>query len=103
MSAMLVRFCLYGFLKNQRYFEPFLVLAFMGKGLSFLAIGSLFAVEAVTVNLLEVPSGAMADLFGRRRSMILSFCAYALSFLAFGLATSFWSLAGAMVLFGVGE
>lgn len=31
---MLVRFCLYGFLKNQRYFEPFLVLAFMVAGRS---------------------------------------------------------------------
>jgi uncharacterized membrane protein YfcA len=38
---MLFRFSLYGFLKNQRYFEPFLVLAFLEKGLSFFEIGLL--------------------------------------------------------------
>ena len=29
---MLFRFSLYGFLKNQRYFEPFLVLVLLDKG-----------------------------------------------------------------------
>ena len=33
MNGMLFRFSLYGFLKNQRYFEPFLVLVFLEKGL----------------------------------------------------------------------
>ena len=37
------RFCLYGFLKNQLYFEPFLILAFLEKGLSFLEIGLLIS------------------------------------------------------------
>ena len=36
---MLFRFSLYGFLKNQTYFEPFLVLAFLEKGLNFGMIG----------------------------------------------------------------
>ena len=35
-SGMLFRFCLYGFLKNQQYYEPFLILVFREKGLSFL-------------------------------------------------------------------
>lgn len=100
---MLIRFCLYGFLKNQRYFEPFLYLAFLDKGLTFLQIGILVAVEGVTMNLLEVPSGALADLMGRRKTMILSFVAYLFSFLAFGMAQSFGALCGAMVLFGIGE
>ena len=38
---MLVRFSLYGFLKNQRYFEPFIILFFLEKGLSFTQIGLL--------------------------------------------------------------
>ena len=100
---MLLRFCLYGFLKNQRYFEPFLFLAFLDKGLSFLAIGLLVAIREVTINLLEIPSGAVADLFGRRRSLILAFCAYIPSLWVFGTAASFWALALAMVLFGAGE
>ena len=38
---MLWRFSLYGFLKNQRYFEPFLLLAFLDKGISFAVFGLL--------------------------------------------------------------
>jgi MFS family permease len=33
---------------------------------------------------MEIPSGALADLFGRRRWMILSFVSYIISFLVFG-------------------
>jgi hypothetical protein len=39
---MLTRFSLYGFLKNQKYYEPFIILAFRDKGLSFFVIGEAF-------------------------------------------------------------
>lgn len=100
---MLFRFSLYGFLKNQRYFEPFLYLALLEKGLSFTAIGVLIGLREVLVNLLEVPTGAIADVAGRRRSMIASFAAYVASFAVLGLASAFWALACGMALFAVGE
>ena len=100
---MLRRFSLYGFLKNQRYFEPFLVLAFLDKGLTFTLIGLLIAWREIWVNLLEVPSGALADLWGRRRCMIISFSSYVVSFLLFGLAPGFWLLLPAMFFFAIGE
>ena len=56
---MLFRFSLYGFLKNQRYFEAFLVLVFMDKGLSFFQIGLLVGFRELMVNLFEIPSGAV--------------------------------------------
>ena len=70
---MLLRFSLYGFLKNQRYFEAFWILAFLEKDLSFFAIGTLFGFRELAANLMEIPSGAVADLWGRKRAMILSF------------------------------
>ncbi len=100
---MLFRFSLYGFLKNQRYFEPFLVLVFLDKGLSFFVIGLLIAFREATVNLLEIPSGAMADVWGRRRAMVASFASYIVSFLIFGAATGAPALFLAMFFFGVGE
>jgi MFS family permease len=100
---MLRRFSLYGFLKNQRYFEPFIILAFIDKGLSFTSIGLLIAFRELAVNLLEVPSGALADVYGRRKSMIASFISYIASFVLFGLAESFWMLLPAMFLFAGGE
>lgn len=112
---MLGRFSLYGFLKNQQYYDPFLILAFRQMGLSFFVIGLLSGFREVIINLMEIPSGAMADLFGRRKAMIFSFAAYIVSFLAFGFTgmaagngtlpttTVLALLFGAMFCFGVGE
>ena len=100
---MLRRFALYGFLKNQRYFEPFLLLVFLEKGLDFFQIGLLIGFRELCVNLMEVPSGAAADLYGRRRSMLLSFGAYILSFTLFAMAEGVPLLVAAMFLFAVGE
>ena len=100
---MLRRFSLYGFLKNQRYYDPFLILVFREKGLSFFVIGLLIAFRELTVNLFEVPSGAVADLWGRRRSMVLSFCAYIASFLVLGAARDLPLLFGGMFLFAIGD
>ena len=100
---MIFRFSLYGFLKNQRYFEPFLFLAFLEKGLDFTDIGLLIAVRELTTNLLEIPSGAVADVISRRFSMILSFGAYIVAFTTFGYASDMNLLYLGMVFFGVGE
>ncbi len=100
---MFFRFCLYGFLKNQRYFEPFLILIFLEKGMSFFQIGLLVAFREIVVNVFEIPSGALADVWGRRRSMVLSYSAYIASFLAFGLTEHVVMLFVAMFLFAIGE
>ena len=99
---MLFRFCLYGFLKNQQYFDPFLFLALRQKGLSFAAIGVLIGFRAISVNLTEIPAGAVADVLGRRRSMSVSFAAYIISFLIFGLYDQFAALFAAMFFFALG-
>ena len=100
---MIFRFSLYGFLKKQRYFEPFLFLAFLEKGLDFTDIGILIAVRELTTNLLEIPSGAVADVISRRFSMILSFGAYIVAFTTLGYASDMNLLYLGMLFFGVGE
>ena len=100
---MYFRFALYGFLKNLRFFEPFIVLIFLDKGLSYFAIGLLYSIRSMTENVLEIPSGVYADAFGRRRALIISFCAYLVSFVGFAFAEDFGGCAVAMGLFGLGE
>ena len=102
-DAMFRRFQAYGFLKNLRFFDPFLVLFFRETGLSFLEIGALYSVREIAINLLEIPTGIVADACGRRRAMILSFVAYLFSYLLFYFLRGFPAFAGAMVLFAVGE
>lgn len=101
---MLARFCLYGFLKNQKYFEFFLFLAFREeKDLSFTQIGLLIGFREICINLLEVPTGAVADVLGRRKAMILSHLAYMGAFAIFGLCRPLPFLFAAMFLFSIGE
>ena len=100
---MLFRFSLYGFLKNQRYYDPFLYLVFIEKGLSYFEIGILIGFREICTNLFEIPSGAVADLYGRRRAMIFSFCAYIVSFAIFAESTSLFLLFAAMFFFGLGD
>jgi len=82
---MLRRFSLYGFLKNQQYYEYFLLLAFRQMGLSYFIIGVLIAFREMVINIMEIPTGGVADLCGRRNSMIFSFMAYIFSFAIFGV------------------
>ncbi len=97
------RFCLYGFLKNLRIFEPFLILYLRSKGLSFFQIGSLISVREIASYVAEIPSGIIADMFGRKRAMLLSMSFYLLSFFIFYLGYSFLFFVIAMTLFGLGE
>jgi len=98
-----VKFSAYGFLKNLKFFEPFLVLFLLDKHLSFTLIGTLYAYREIMTNLLQVPTGVIADAFGRRRTMIQSFLAYIASFLIFYYASSFWLLMIGMTFFAFGE
>lgn len=97
------KFCLYGFLKNLRFFEPFLYLFFLEKGMTFLQIGTLITVREITRNLFEIPAGMMADALGRRRTMISSFIFYILSFLIFFFSSGYILFILAMVVYSFGE
>ncbi len=82
---MLARFSLYGFLKNQKYYEPFFLLALLQMGLNFTWIGILIAFRSIVTNIMEIPTGVIADLYGRRKSMIFSFSAYIAAFTLLGI------------------
>ncbi|MFC2110818.1 MFS transporter [Bacteroidota bacterium] len=98
-----IKFCTYGFLKNLKFFEPFLILFFLEKGSSFFQIGILYTIREITRNIFEIPAGLIADVFGRRRTMIFSFSLYIASFILFYFANEYWVLILAMILFSFGD
>ena len=100
---MFYRFSLYGFLKNLRFFDPFILLIFRSYGLSYLQIGLLYSIRDVAANILEIPTGVLADSFGRRRAMVSAFISYILSFVIFYFIDNFLYLCFAMILFAFGE
>ena len=98
-----LKFCMYGFLKNLRFFDAFFILFLVDKGVSYTQIGILYAVREISTNLLELPSGILADSFGRKTSLAASFVFYISSFILFYLFNDFWIFLIAFMLFGVGE
>ena len=102
-DRMFYRFSAYGFLKNLRFFEPFIILIFRDNGLTFLQIGLLYSIRDLANNILEIPTGVFADTFGRRKAMVLAFLAYIISFFIFFAFRDFYIYAGAMIIFAFGE
>ncbi len=97
------KFSAYGFLKNLQFFDPYLILFFREAGIQFFQIGILFSIREISTNILEIPTGMLADSFGRRKAMMAAFGAYIGSFLIFYFYPVFGMYAVAMVLFAVGE
>ena len=97
------KFSAYGFLKNLKFFEPFMVLFLLDQGISFIEVGTLYAVREIAVIALEIPTGALADALGRRRTMITSFVAYLISFALFWFGSSMSVFLAAMLVFAIGD
>ena len=97
------KFCLYGFLKNLKFFEPYLIVYLMSNNINLFQIGILIAIRECVVNIFEIPSGFIADYFGRKKDMYFCFVFYIVSFVLFFFADSFAMVAFGMVLFGLGE
>jgi MFS family permease len=97
------KFSAYGFLKNLRFFDAFLMLYLLEKGMSYSEIGILYAVKEVVLNLFEIPSGIFADTWGRQRTLAGSFILYIISFATFYFSESFFLFLLAFAFFGMGD
>ncbi len=102
-NSQYYKFCFYGFFKNLRFFDAFLILFFLEKGLTFLEIGVLYSVREIAIILLEIPSGVIADALGRRKTLIASFGVYILSFVLFYFSQSYLLLLLAMLFFAAAD
>ncbi len=97
------KFSLYGFLKNLKFFEPYLVLFLLSGNLNLLQIGLLYSIREVIVYIFEIPSGIIADYYGRKKELYLCFIFYIISFIFFFLTRTFSMAILAMIFFGLGE
>ncbi|MFO7782167.1 MAG: MFS transporter [Spirochaetia bacterium] len=82
---------------------PILVLLQRQRGMDLFQVGILTAVYSITIVALEVPTGGLADAWGRRRVSVLAYLVMAASMLTLALAGSFILLAATFVLYGTGR
>ncbi len=97
------KFEMYGFLKNLMFFEPYLIIYLTISGLNLFQVGLLISIREIIIYIFEIPSGVIADMYGKKAELIMCFVFYIISFFLFFIATSFWIFALAMMLFGLGD
>lgn len=97
------KFCAYGFLKDLRFFEPYLLIYLMAASLNLFQVGILYAIRAAVIYIFEVPSGIIADTYGKKRELMLCFTFYIVSFVLFFLGQNMLLFIIAMFFFGLGE
>ena len=101
MARSLRVFYLFRLLATSYPFVPVAVAFATQRGLGLVEIMTLKSIYALVVLLSEVPTGALADRLGRKRSMMLGALAMIAACLLWAYARSFGAFAGAEVLAGL--
>lgn len=82
---------------------PIIVLFFQENGLSLQEVMILQGSYSMMVALMEIPSGYLADLFGRKKTLVLGTIFCFLGFALFGMSFGFWEFLIAEILLGIGN
>lgn len=102
-DTQITKFCLYGFFKNLQFFEPYLIIYLVAMNLSFAQIGLLFGLRELIIYVFEVPSGIIADTYGKKTELLICFTFYIVSFIFFFIGQNIILLTVAMIFYAFGE
>lgn len=103
LQANIIRLYLIKIAKWFMLFMPIVVLFYQENGLEMQDVFVLKAVYSVAIVMLEIPSGYLADVLGRKRTLIIG---TALGFAGFGiysLSFGFWGFLLAEMTMGIGQ
>jgi MFS family permease len=100
-SPAVAKYYLYQAADSVGFIWPVFTLFLLWNDLSYTQIGTLSAISAVLVVVFEVPTGHLADRFGRRNVLSLGMVAMALSTAGFVVAGTFAAFVGLYVLWAL--
>ncbi|MBT4191758.1 MAG: MFS transporter [Candidatus Diapherotrites archaeon] len=84
------------------HFAPaFMIIYFLNLGFSFTQLGLLLAIIPITALIFEIPTGAIADLYGRKFSVLLGYLFEGIGFLILFFVTDFTAIVVAYVVIGI--
>lgn len=82
---------------------PIVVLFYQDNGIDMQGIFMLKAIYSVAIVVMEIPSGWMADVWGRKKTLILGGILSSTGVLIYSFSYEFWAFAVAEIILGVGH
>lgn len=102
LESNIWKFYVFQIFRNLAFFLPIIVLFWQQNGLSMTEIMLLQSVFAVSIVLLEVPTGYFADIFGRKKSLVYSGFFLFFAVVAYAIGMNFYHFLIAEVLWAFG-
>jgi MFS family permease len=102
-QGIMWKFKFYGFFKNLKFFEPYLLLIFLAWEINLFQIGILVAIQETFTFIFEVPSGMIADTRGKKTELRACFIFYILSFIFYFMGPDYYILVIGAMFYGLGE
>jgi MFS family permease len=95
----------YGYivLSNVLFFLPVDIIFFQERGLNLMEVFLINSIFSIGVAVLEVPTGAIADMIGRKKSLILGVFTWIISYLLFFYGWGFLALTVAYLTWALGS
>ncbi len=93
-------------IKISKWFNlvmPVVVLFYQDNGMGMYDIFLLKAVYSLSIVALEIPSGWMADVWGRKKTLILGSLLGSAGFLMYSFSYGFWAFVAAEIILGIGH
>lgn len=102
LQANIWKYYLRQFFAGMLFVVPVIVLFWQENGLTITEIMILQSIYAIVVVLLEIPTGYFADLYGRRKSLIVAGFASFFAIFAYSISQNFLQFLAAEILFALG-
>jgi MFS family permease len=96
-------FVLYALLGFAFFFIPVIFFNYQHYGLNFFQIGLLGSIGMLTILLLEIPTGAFADLYGRKKSINTGLLCYSITVIIYVFSSSFFLFMIGSIIMGIGS
>jgi len=102
ISTSVNKYFLFQFLNNLAFFSPVIVLFWQSNGLNLTQIMLLQSIYSIGVIILELPTGAFADYFGKRKSLIIGALFWTIGTFWYGISHNFLQFMIGELLAGTG-
>ena len=103
VSKNIIRLYLVKISKWFNLVMPVIVLFYQDNGMGMQEIFVLKAIYSVAVVVMEIPSGYMADVWGRKKTLILGSILGSAGFLIYSFSFGFWAFVVAEIVLGIGH